>query len=86
MMIIILSFTVLKYRHNTTELKYITVKFILHESEYAYKMSVHLLMNICQRTKFHHILWIFCNSSTPKSSVCLTLATVEQKYLPRSEV
>lgn len=67
------------------ELKYIIVKFLLHESEYPYKMAVHLLMNICQRIKFHGILWMFCNSSTPKTSICLTLAMVEQKYLLKGE-
>lgn len=78
--------TAKKYRHNPTELKHVIVKFPLVESEYPYKMAVQLLMNICQRTKFRDILWVFCNSSTPKASVCLTLAVLEQKYLLRGEV
>lgn len=82
---ILLSFTLLKYTHKPTELKYVIVKLLLHESVYPYKMAGHLSMNICQRPKFHYILWMFFNSSTPKASVCLTLAMAEQKYLLRGE-
>lgn len=42
---ILLSFALLKYRYNPTQLKYIIVKYLLHESEYPCKMAVHLLMH-----------------------------------------